>query len=395
MRIPFVMSCPAIFPGPQIVDDAVVSTVDIVPTLLDLMGIENKRSLDGISLLAERDPDRRVYMESFSPYLEFGWAPLFAYRTHQAKYIFAPKPEYYDLQTDPGELDNLFVPGEGPWQALDNEMSAFLKSQPSLDSVAAAATPPDEAAGKMLQDLGYLGSDQERLADAKGLLRNPLDMLSVREALDRARGLMASGKRDEALDLGEKALRDAPESRRLQNMMANIYLEMKHFDKAEAALRKSIELNDRADAYYNLSQLLLKQQRLDEAEDILTEAEAQHATHGSLWISKGDLAARRGRGLEAIEHYKQAKALDAYRTGALAEARIKLIEDRMVERGAMWLARGDEMADQGRYEEAIEFYGRAKILDPQHSGTKAQSRIETVQRLMHKPDVDGQQENGE
>ncbi len=48
-----------------------------------------------------------AYGESMAPDLQFGWSALHALRTPRYKFIDAPRPELYDLVTDPGEITNI------------------------------------------------------------------------------------------------------------------------------------------------------------------------------------------------------------------------------------------------------------------------------------------------
>jgi hypothetical protein len=46
-------------------------------------------------------------MVTNEPYALWGWAPLAALRTDAFLYVRAPKPELYDLKSDPGEAKNI------------------------------------------------------------------------------------------------------------------------------------------------------------------------------------------------------------------------------------------------------------------------------------------------
>ena len=90
--------------------NTVTSLVDVLPTVLDLLGITRRGLIDGRSLAPAlrggEVPDRTVYAESMYP-KRFGWAPLRMIRDGHLKYIDAPRPELYDLRTDPLEERDL------------------------------------------------------------------------------------------------------------------------------------------------------------------------------------------------------------------------------------------------------------------------------------------------
>ena len=50
-----------------------------------------------------RSTDRPVYSETFYPRFHFGWSELVAATEARYRYVRAPRPELYDLATDPGE----------------------------------------------------------------------------------------------------------------------------------------------------------------------------------------------------------------------------------------------------------------------------------------------------
>jgi len=137
MRVPLIISCPGLFQGPYVVDEVVVSIADIHPTVLDLLGIEDPRNRDGSSLLtAHTNRERLIYMETFAPYLDNGWSPLFGMRRHGDKYILAPTPEYYDLRSDPTEMRNIHdsVTGAGlaARRLLSEGLSTRLAGAPTI-----------------------------------------------------------------------------------------------------------------------------------------------------------------------------------------------------------------------------------------------------------------------
>src|SRR5580704_3913793 len=94
--------------------DKLVRTTDILPTVLSLTNTSAPPELNGTSLVplinSETDAPRELLGETDYP-LRWGWAPIKALREQNAKLIEAPKPEFYDLQSDPHELKNLYTAG--------------------------------------------------------------------------------------------------------------------------------------------------------------------------------------------------------------------------------------------------------------------------------------------
>jgi arylsulfatase A-like enzyme len=87
--------------------DTRVSQVDLMPTILSLLGIESPGGLDGVSLLQAPDRHRAVLAESAYGRAVYGWARLAAVYKGSLKYVEGPSPEIYDLDRDPLERNNV------------------------------------------------------------------------------------------------------------------------------------------------------------------------------------------------------------------------------------------------------------------------------------------------
>lgn len=102
--------------------------------------------------------------------------------------------------------------------------------------------------------------------------------------------------------------------------LAEIQRKRGHLDQAESAARRALQLLDgRVDhiqevgtAQLVLALVHLDQHELDEAEEILSDAETSYAATQSVshqaraWIARGDLASRRDDAVEAARLYRQA-----------------------------------------------------------------------------------------
>src|SRR6185295_9907135 len=108
LRVPWIMAGPQIVAGR--VSRTIARSIDVLPTLLDYAGLPQRSDVDGRSLRHAADgeemSDAPAYAESLYSELELGWAPLHAWRTAGFKFIKAPHPELYDLQSDPSEKAN-------------------------------------------------------------------------------------------------------------------------------------------------------------------------------------------------------------------------------------------------------------------------------------------------
>ena len=132
-----------------------VGLIDVAPTILDFLHFPAPASFEGSSLLGSR-AGAAVYGESLHAHDSFGWAALRSMRVGSYKYIDAPKPELYNLQTDPHELANLYVKGSAKAADLRAQLGKLLaRYAPKKNAPAPEASPGARA---LLDSLGYLSS---------------------------------------------------------------------------------------------------------------------------------------------------------------------------------------------------------------------------------------------
>src|SRR5215468_53128 len=111
LHIPWIVKLPEVRGGTRVAD--VVSQIDVVPTVLDVMHMDADASLPGRSVVpllkgVRRTSPKGVYEETYLPFYTYGWAKLRVLRRDRWKLIDAPEPELYDLGRDPRELSNQF-----------------------------------------------------------------------------------------------------------------------------------------------------------------------------------------------------------------------------------------------------------------------------------------------
>jgi arylsulfatase A-like enzyme len=118
IRVPLVISWPGRISAGR--SDALVSLIDLLPTLCDLAGVPVPDGVDGISLrpILEQRAGRVREMVFGQYYGKQAWrVPIRMIRTVRWKYVryLSYGEELYDLDADPGELRNLArEPGAAP-----------------------------------------------------------------------------------------------------------------------------------------------------------------------------------------------------------------------------------------------------------------------------------------
>jgi len=329
-RVPLFLWSPASIPNAAVVNEGVVGLVDIFPTVLDLLGIQLDGPSDGVSLrLARENRERAIYMEAMAPFLDNGWAPLHGLRRRYDKYIFAPRPEYYDLAADPDESESLYgrESARSAVARLADDLAARLKDSPSAEAIAAAATKPDPESLRRLQALGYLSGAGSSTA-TEGGLPDPKDMMPIQTLLIESRTLRREGRLEDALRKAEQALERAPKDPEVLEENGLVYVEMNRLQEAEESLRACAKLKPNPNISILLAEILAETGRRSEGSDLLMQAMEQEPDHGGVMITWGDFLADEGKYDEAMAWYQKAKAVDPYRATTVADRRIVVLRQR-------------------------------------------------------------------
>lgn len=158
LRVPLLLHLPGRRFGGERVEGP-MSHVDVVPTILDLLGLAIDPHLVGTSILEGRGKDSLIYAQRKATRVIIRWPQ---------KLIHHPiRPEgtvVYDLAADPGELNPLRPRGDDK-QELDTVMGDLFQAaaadqatwfQPESDSETRAMTPAEEA---RMKELGYAGDE--------------------------------------------------------------------------------------------------------------------------------------------------------------------------------------------------------------------------------------------
>ncbi len=329
-HVPLILWSPSLWDGGVVVDDVVVGVVDIVPTVLDLLGVESEERFDGISLRRSREnPDRVVYIETMANYLDNGWAPLFGMRRHLDKYILAPKQEYYDLERDPHELTNRFGARSKRISASVQTLSeALAKRRESDVDIADMATNVEDLepeARQKLEALGYLGGDGP--VATEGELQDPKDMMIVWQMVQDANKKSRHGQRKEALSQLLEAKVLAPHDHSIDRHLGILYMRLDRLAEAEESLERYLKVRSTNSSIHALiAQIMIKQKRFMEAKERLKTAYELSPENGVVLVAMGDLLAVVGNINKAQAYYEQALKVDPYRMEKATSDRLNKLQ---------------------------------------------------------------------
>ncbi|HSD28950.1 MAG TPA: sulfatase-like hydrolase/transferase, partial [Vicinamibacteria bacterium] len=372
LRVPWVMAGPRVPRGR--VSPVVARGIDAAPTLLDYAGLRVPPSMQGRPLRPAADgremEDAPAYAESLFCKLNLGWAPLHAWRTARWKLIEAPRPELYDLGSDPGETRDV---SDGRTDDARDLRSALRRALVARPPEASSAPGPDVQ--ERLRALGYLGGT----APARPSGRDPKDGIALVERLERG---LAEARARPALAVGELTAvlatePDAPLARRyraiayqfagryeesvadiraleaagplsledLTVLAESLRLAGRH-DEALAALDRAAAVDGRAPEPALLrARTLRAMRRSEEAGKALRQALSLDPESGEARRGLGELALERGATDEATSLLESVVGDDPTDVPAL----VKLGVARM---------------RAGRVDEALSLFERAVALEP-------------------------------
>jgi arylsulfatase A-like enzyme/Flp pilus assembly protein TadD len=241
MRVPLTFSLPGRLPQNTSVG-GIARLVDVMPTILDLLGWDTPREVTGESLRAALGgaalPPRTSYGETDYPYEDFGWSKLRCLVERQWKYIRAPEVELYDRLADPGELHNLATEQPDVVARLEEELLACEQGMTPRDSVAVAL---DSASAEALRSLGYVAGPPPTAEHAENL-KDPKYMVDVDHDFRQAESLLAAGRALPALELLEPAVRRSPESFVVVEALGKAYAVAEMYEFAQLTLQDALTI---------------------------------------------------------------------------------------------------------------------------------------------------------
>ena len=218
-----------------------LGVVDLTATLLDLSGLD-AAGLDGRTVKpaieGKATLEREVYSEALYPRLHLGWSDLASVTRQSIRYIRAPKPELYDIATDPGERQNLVSTRASTAGAL----AAWLARAAESAKAAEPQTISPEVSQR-LKSLGYVGSAGVPLSASSAALPDPKDGIRSFEAFKRALAIQRAGRIAEAIQAYRDVLSSSPKMLDAWESLAKAFVANGQTRDAIAAFRTATEID--------------------------------------------------------------------------------------------------------------------------------------------------------
>jgi arylsulfatase A-like enzyme/Flp pilus assembly protein TadD len=289
---------------PRGTDDSGARHVDILPTVLDLLGMPVPSDIDGRALFADVPDghDAGCYFESLSTNLNRGWAPLRGRIEGRTKAIQLPLPELYDLAADPVEIRNL---ADDRVANLDDILSRL----PEGDDPLAERSELNEAMVERLRSLGYVSGAPSAAPAEYGVESDPKILVDFDRQLGEALSALYEGNAEEAVQLLSGLIASQPRMRLAYAELAHVLSSVGELDGAIDVLQRAVAVGVADESMHRkLARALAARGRDSEAWEILqVHSESRDPeTHATL----GWLAARARRVQQAETFLRRALQLD-------------------------------------------------------------------------------------
>ncbi len=366
LRVPLLLWGAGVEPG---VDERLAGHVDLLPTILGVLGMEPPGPLPGTSLLAPDVPGP-LYFEALTTFYNRGWAPLRGLVDGTHKMIELPLPELYDLGADLREERNVVRDQRRRFQ----ELRAVFSEEPWPPGERQQVSAEER---EKLRSLGYLSEATERRASFS-VGDDPKNLVDVDRKIHDTIDAYSRRRYELAAKLARELVAARPDMSSGYEYLSLVLRQMERPGEAIAALRAGLDRGLTAPS-------LLRQLGLTYAENGLAReaievlgplaGEDDPETLNALGISLSDA----GRHHEGIEVLNRALELDPSAPKTLetlgvvtlrlerpreAQRYLESALERNDELPFSWNTLGVAHAYQGNQAAAVEAWQRAISIDP-------------------------------
>jgi len=260
LRVPLIIKGPkGLLPKGKSIP-AMVSNMDIFPTVLELFGLEKIPDLPSKSLVPlifekKKEIHQKILCECLCPELNFGWSRLEGMRKADVKYIQAPLPEMYHLAEDPFEKQNLALKDKKYCLRLKKEFD-ILKQTHQSNLTSGRLVEMNSETQERLKSLGYVWTKPAKEDSKKGKekevkekkseekqRRDPKEMIHLMNYLDRGLSFLNAEYYDLAVLSFQNIIQVNPDNEIAHFFLGAAYQKKKLFDQAEKEFKTVLVLN--------------------------------------------------------------------------------------------------------------------------------------------------------
>ena len=361
-----------------------VALSDIFPTIVDFLGEKKPAHFDGVSLLPLMIPghqsaptprSRPIYLESLHAFLNRGWAPVIGLIWRNYKYIDTPIPEFYNLETDFTEQQNLKQPA-----LIRQSLRLKLKKMAALD--AWKRNEEDSETLEQLRSLGYIVGDESSTKRVFTPNDDPKRLLPLHNLLNRAINQAAAGQVRDAINTLKRIIERRPQMAITYHYLAEYYHRIGDLENAartfQIALRR---FPDQPSFTRDYGILMVEIGQYQKAVAILTAATRKQPHNPDVWNHLGIAYWKLQRYQEAQRAYQKALELDPDDAMMMVNLGNLALSQRHLKDAEAWFVRalktdpnlpsayngmGAVMLKQGRVDRAIQFFRKGLDIDNQH-----------------------------
>jgi arylsulfatase A-like enzyme/Flp pilus assembly protein TadD len=225
-----------------------ISLVDLMPTVLGMLNVPVPSKVQGKNLARmilrgdEMNPSP-LYSETYLPRIHFNWSELRGLSASNYHFIDAPKPELYDISSDPGELHNLYVEKNAVSSEMRSQLTATVR-QYTLDHEMAQKSTLDPQLADRLRSLGYTAfaaGDDSPVSNPK--LPDPKDRIQVYETVTEAIDKSQHGNYQDSIEKLKTTLATENDSVPIHYLLGLNYYRTKNFASSVTEFKKALELS--------------------------------------------------------------------------------------------------------------------------------------------------------
>lgn len=248
MHVPLLFYLKDRLPAGEMVPE-LVRSIDLMPTVLDILEIPQTPNNQGVSLLPRifglKQDIRHLtaFIENYLPYFNFGYAGIEGVRTAEYKFINAPEPELYDLSKDNREYRNLFQKKKRTAEKFEVAYHELRQAVAGPNADQFDQVEMDEETKDRLRALGYVWASGESASKEKKERKDPKLMIDFMTALNRVGDMIRKEQWDRAEQFLKLLLVKDPENLMAIQKLALVYNKTNNVDGAIDTLKRLIELN--------------------------------------------------------------------------------------------------------------------------------------------------------
>ncbi|MGA1864293.1 MAG: tetratricopeptide repeat protein [bacterium] len=377
LHVPLIIHTPKDIPLHGKVD-AMVSILDIFPTVLDLLSLQisdkSIASLAGKNLMplimGKTDSlHKELLCESLYPEISFGWDRIEGIRTADWKYIKAFKPELYRLSEDTKERKNFYPLKSDNWQerlkSLKSALGPEMETRVGLN---------DEVKERLLS-LGYVWPEVSAISGEKP---DPKDMIKLLERVDRGVSCIYKGFYEKARKEFRKVLKTNPDNASVLFYLASVEERLGNLEESERLFRDVLKLSAHyLDVHNHLGFIYHKQGSLDKSVREF-ELALKQAEYPEVYYNLSVVLKQMGHHDEAVNAAKKALSLNPRYTDALNQLGRLAIDQGALDNAGVYLKEALEIEPnhleannnmgivehrKGRDAEAIRAFEKALSID--------------------------------